>query len=309
MISRRNIRIKVLQALYSFSCADNPPHAAEIHKILRNKFDQTGNLLVYLVHYLTEIALYADINARNRASRLLPSEMDLNVDARLSENEFLKGILEDPQYREAVKTMKPERLTDNELVKKLFKELEKSEVYASYLQAEKDTKKPAQEVMHYIFSSVMLPSAVFESTATELFPNYDDDIEMLYSIVNGYIDRPGAVSFTRIISKEKEQFAQQLAQVTLDKNEVAMEFIKPRLRNWDPERVARIDMLLLRMGVCELLFFETIPPKVTLNEYIDLAKEYSTVQSGQFVNGILDNIHKELVLQNRINKVDFRKAK
>lgn len=309
MISRRNIRIKVLQALYSFSSTETPPLAAEINKSLRNKFDQTGNLLVYLVHYITEIALYADTDARNRASRLLPSEKDLNVDARLSENEYLKAILNDAEYQGAVKTAKPERFIDNELVKKLFRELEKTELYNNYLAADKENRKPAQEVMHYIFSSLMLPSADFESTVTEHFPNYDDDIEMLYTIVNSFIDKPGSITFTRVISKEKEEFAQQLAKITLEKNEVAMEFIRPRLRNWDPERVARIDMLLLRMGVCELLFFETIPPKVTLNEYIDVAKEYSTVQSGQFVNGILDNIHKELVQQNRINKVDFRKAK
>lgn len=309
MISRRNIRIKVLQVLYSFSSTETPPLPAEINKNLRNKFDQTGHLLVFLVHYLTEIALYADVNARNRAARLLPTEKDLNMDARLSENDFLKAILNDTEYQQAVKTAKPGNITDNELVKRLFKELEQTDIYTSYLKGDKEDRKPAQEVMQYIFSSLMLPSADFESAVTELFPNYDDDIEMLYTIVNSFIVKPGSITFTKIISKEKEEFAQQLAKITVEKNEVAMEFIRPRLRNWDPERVARIDMLLLRMGVCELLFFETIPPKVTLNEYIDLAKEYSTAQSGQFVNGILDNIHKELVLQNRINKVDFRKAK
>lgn len=299
----------MLQALYSFSSGDVLPATAEIQKNLRNKFEQTSQLLVYLVHYITEIALYADINARNRASRLLPSEKDLNVDARLSENECLQVILNDPNYIEAVKIIKPARFNDTELIKKLFRELEQSEVYRSYLLAEPQNRKQALEVMKYIFNSIMLPSSDFESTATELFSNYDDDIEMLHLLVNGYLERPGTLTFARIISKEKEQFAQKLAEVTLEKSEVAMEFIRPRLRNWDPERVARIDMLLLRMGVCELLFFETIPPKVTLNEYIDLAKEYSTQQSGQFVNGILDNIHKELLQQNRINKVDFRKAK
>jgi N utilization substance protein B len=82
----------------------------------------------------------------------------------------------------------------------------------------------------------------------------------------------------------------------------------PKLKNWDPERIALLDMILMKMGVAEFLYFETIPPKVTINEYIDLAKEYSTSQSGQFVNGILDNIHKELVQQGKMHKVDFRKA-
>ncbi|MBL7726102.1 MAG: transcription antitermination factor NusB, partial [Dinghuibacter sp.] len=307
--SRRNIRIKVLQALYSFSSNENPPATAEIQKNLRKQFEQTGALLVYLVHYLVEIALYAGVNARNRASRLLPSEKDLNVDARLSENDCLLAIQNDPQFTEAVKKYKPELVTDSELVKKLFRELEATPEYRDYLDAPQQNRKQAQEMMRFILAGIMLPSEDFESEATEQFSNYDDDIEMLFALVAGYLEKPGSITFTRIISREKELFAQQLAQDTIEKEEVAMEFIKPRLRNWDAERVARIDMLLLRMGICELLFFETIPPKVTLNEYIDLAKEYSTVQSGQFVNGILDNIHKELLEQNRIHKVDFRKAK
>jgi N utilization substance protein B len=95
---------------------------------------------------------------------------------------------------------------------------------------------------------------------------------------------------------------------TLEKSEVSLELIKPKLKNWDADRIAALDLIILQMGVCEFLFFETIPTKVTINEYIDLAKEYSTVQSGQFVNGLLDNIHKELTLQNKIHKKNFKNS-
>jgi N utilization substance protein B len=83
-----------------------------------------------------------------------------------------------------------------------------------------------------------------------------------------------------------------------------MELIEPKLTNWDKERVALIDMILLKMAVCEFLFFPTIPTKVTINEYIDIAKQYSMPQSGQFVNGVLDNLLKELVKDDRIHKMD-----
>jgi len=92
----------------------------------------------------------------------------------------------------------------------------------------------------------------------------------------------------------------------ISKKEYCMTLIKPKLNNWDAERIAALDMILMQMGVCEFLFFDTIPPKVTISEYIDLAKEYSTPQSGHFVNGILDNIHKELVSENKIHKKNFR---
>jgi N utilization substance protein B len=94
----------------------------------------------------------------------------------------------------------------------------------------------------------------------------------------------------------------------VEKEEHLQKLIIPKLKNWDPERIAQLDMVMMKMGVAEFLYFETIPPKVTINEYIDLAKEYSTPQSGQFVNGILDNIHKDLVQQGKMQKVDFRKG-
>jgi N utilization substance protein B len=86
-----------------------------------------------------------------------------------------------------------------------------------------------------------------------------------------------------------------------------MELIKPKLKNWDAERVAIIDLILLKMGVAELLYFPTIPTKVTINEYIEIAKNYSTPQSGQFVNGVLDNLLKELVSANKIRKIERTK--
>jgi N utilization substance protein B len=94
----------------------------------------------------------------------------------------------------------------------------------------------------------------------------------------------------------------------LDKKEICLELIKPKLKNWDAERIAALDLIILQMGVCEFLFFETIPTKVTINEYIDLAKDYSTVQSGQFVNGLLDNIHKELSAENKISKKSYKNS-
>jgi N utilization substance protein B len=110
------------------------------------------------------------------------------------------------------------------------------------------------------------------------------------------------------MSPDKAQFAKSLLQTVQEKAEHLQEIIIPKLKNWDPERIALLDMILMKMGVAEFLYFETIPPKVTINEYIDLAKEYSTQQSGQFVNGILDNIHKELVQQGKMQKTDYKKA-
>jgi len=136
--------------------------------------------------------------------------------------------------------------------------------------------------------------------------NDSDSIHSIGNAAHTKISKPQTVNFQEIISKDKWEFAKGLLQTVIDKKEVLMDLIKPKLKNWDPERIATLDMILMQMGVCEFLYFETIPPKVSINEYIDLAKEYSTPQSGQFVNGILDNIHKELVQENKMHKVNFK---
>ena len=126
--------------------------------------------------------------------------------------------------------------------------------------------------------------------------------------LHGFLQKPQTIDFTVVISADKLLFAKSLLSTTLERSEYLNSLIVPRLKNWDVERLAALDMIIMQMGVAELLYFETIPPKVTINEYIDIAKEYSTSQSGQFVNGILDNIHKELVEKGELHKTDFKKA-
>ena len=154
----------------------------------------------------------------------------------------------------------------------------------------------------------MLPKDNFISHVEELFINWDDDGEMMQTLVLNYLNKPAQQSFYDILSKEKWQFARTLLSTVLDKEEQTLELIKPKLKNWDADRIAALDLIILQMGVCEFLYFETIPTKVTINEYIDLAKDYSTIQSGQFVNGLLDNIHKELLAENKIDKRNFKNS-
>ena len=163
-------------------------------------------------------------------------------------------------------------------------------------------------MLEFIFSTLMLPNEDFINHVEENFIHWDDDADMMVTLMANFFQKPSAFNFGEMLTKEKWDFAKDLLNCVLDKKEYCLEIIKPKLKNWDAERIAAVDMILMQMGVCELLFFETIPPKVTINEYIDLAKEYSTPQSGHFVNGILDNIHKELLSQNKIHKKNFRNS-
>jgi len=313
MISRRNIRVKVMQALYAIETQDDPiegqPNGrpgGESQKVLQKHFDHTRQLLVYIIYFITEVARYAEIDARNRASKHLPSEADLRVNTKLAGNELLWKILETPSWKQALKEDKPQLVEANELVRKTYLELAEREEYKKYIAAPSRDRKEEKEILDLIFTELLLPNEDFTSHIEENFTNWDDDADMIVLLANNFLSKPNGFVFQDLISKEKKEFAVSLLQTTIDKKELTLEYIKPKLKNWDSERIAVLDMILMRMGVCEFLFFETIPPKVTINEYIDLAKEYSTQQSGQFVNGILDNIHKDFLRENKMHKIDFK---
>jgi len=295
-----------MQTLYTLDAQEQTVKPGEPVKILQKHFDQSRQLLVYLIHFLTEVARYAETDSRVRASKHLPSQQDLNVNIKLAGNELLWKILEDPSWQKAVSTDKPHLHENKELIKRLYQELVTTEEYQQYIRQEGREKKTEKEILEFIFNALMLPNELFETHVEELFTNWDDDIEMISQIILSYIGKPLSLNFQEIISKDKWEFARDLLLAVQEKKEVLMDLIKPKLKNWDSERIATLDMILMQMGVSEFLYFETIPPKVTINEYIDLAKEYSTPQSGQFVNGILDNIHKELVKDDKMHKINFK---
>jgi N utilization substance protein B len=306
MISRRNIRVKVMQLLYMIEAADSPVAFKKPVEELQKQLDKSRELFVYLLYFLTEVARYAEISAQKRASRNLPSEEDLNVNIKIAGNEFLWQILENPSFKKAIETDLPQKLLDKDLVKKIYVDLTETDKYKEYITQQSREKAKEKEIIKLIFTQLMLPNESFISHLEEHFHNWDDDADMMDQLMLNYIQKPGSYNLQEMVSAEKWDFAKSLLTTTLEKKEYCAELIKPKLKNWDAERIAVLDMVLMRMGVCELLYFETIPTKVTINEYIDLAKDYSTPQSGQFVNGILDSIHKEMLEGGKIQKINFK---
>ena len=308
MISRRNIRVKVMQTLYTCSTREGDITKLEAIRTLDKHVDQSRQLFVVLIYTLTEIARYAETDARQKASKHLPTAKDLSINTKIAGNRLLWQILEHPSYAAVVKEIKPELMGMEEWVRKLYNELVQSDVYHQYISRESREKKDEKDILEFIFTDLMLPNEDFVSFIEERFLHWEDDAEMINLLMLNLLQKPHTGDFQQFVSNEKLKFARDLLLSVIEKEEVCNEYIKDKLQNWDPERTAALDMILMRMGICEFLFFETIPPKVTINEYIDLAKDYSTPQSGHFVNGILDSIHKELAAQNKLHKVSFKKS-
>ncbi len=301
-MNRRNIRIKVMQVMYMLD-AQNVATAAGL---LQREFDKTRNLFVYMVHLVHQIARYAEIEALQRASKNLPNQADLEVNIKLAGNSIVWQTLESEKFKQAVEIVKPQQWIDNDMVKSIFRQLVDSPEYKLYISEESREKAKESAILKFIFGQLILNSENAVETIESQFSNWDDDGDMIVGFMLNYFQKPGSVDFIDLVGDEKMKFAKDLLRTVIEKKDVTEGLIVPKLKNWDPERIAVIDMILLRLGVCELLYFDTIPTKVSINEYIDLAKEYSTEQSGHFVNGILDNIHKELVSTGKIQKISHK---
>lgn len=296
-----------MQLLYALETMEGSK--ADPVKILRQQLDASKDLFVYLVYTITEVARYAEKDAALRANRNLPSVADLNVNIKLAGNETIWKIIENESFKAAVEDTKVRSIDSGDVIRRLYMDLAETAEYKTYITAPAREKSKEREIVKFIFNSIMLPSEAFTSTVEEHFNNWDDDAEMMVQLVTNYLQKPHSFDLKDMVQEEKWTFAKSLLQTAQEKREYVADLIKPKLKNWDAERIAVLDMIMMRMGVCEFLYFETIPPKVTINEYIDIAKQYSTAQSGQFINGVLDNIHKELVAEGKIHKIDFNKQK
>ncbi len=275
-------------------------------KTLREQIIQTQQLFFYLLYFITEVGGYAEKDARNRAAKNLVTQEDLNVNTKLAGNELLWKIKENPDFVNSVKEYKVDVLEDEDMVRKVYQTLVTTDEYKQYINTQSRDKNNERDILQFVFTDLMLPDETFVSFAEEHFPNWQDDADMLRQLVLSFLSKSNGFDLRNLMTDDKWKFANDLLTTTLSKREYITGLIKPKLKNWDAERIALLDMILMRMGICELLYFETIPTKVTINEYIDIAKEYSTEQSGHFINGILDGIHKDLLREDKIQKVNFK---
>ncbi|MFT4062496.1 MAG: transcription antitermination factor NusB [Edaphocola sp.] len=318
MISRRNIRVKVMQALYAVDAATNERNsnatltgAAENEKagvqILAEKIRRSSDMFALLLLHIARVAQYAETNARQRASKYLATTADKEVNTKIAGNTLLWDLLENNTFQEKIKEDKLEGRIDAEWVKKLYNKLLDTPEYQEYTATNERNPKSEKKILEHIWQECMRRNEDFNEYLNDEWNGWEDDAEMMAMLMENFFRSHKNVNFLQFISAEKREYANALLKTVLQKDNYLMELIGPKLKNWDAERVAIVDLILLKMGMAEMLYFPTIPTKVTINEYIEIAKNYSTPQSGQFVNGVLDNLLKELVANNKIRKIERNK--
>ena len=296
-----------MQTLYTLDSFSNETKSGEAELILNQKIKQTQDLFYYLIHVIVSVARYAEVDALQKASKHLPTESDLNINTKISGNELVWKIIENKQFEAAIKNGKFAEFPPS-LLKKIYNIFVATPEYKEYTEEQSRDKKSERKILDFLFNQLLLPNEDFVQHIEEHFINWDDDAEVMQTLISSYFTKPNDSIFKDLFTDEKTTFAKDLLRTVQEKQSYTLQLIKPKLNNWDAERIASLDMILLQMGICEFLYFETIPTKVTINEYIDLAKSYSTPQSGQFVNGLLDNIHKELMSENKIHKTTYKNS-
>lgn len=299
-----------MQTLYTLSSLESGAQGnkSAAARILDEKLKQVLDLFTTSVLYTIRIAQYAEVDARQRASRYLTTADDLNADIRIATNGFVNALITSASFDQKLKNDKLDRYIDETLVKKTFQQLQKTKEYADYIALPRHDAPTDRAIIQFIWDKLLMANEDAVSHFADELPGWEDDSELIIMLMQNFFKTTSRTDFGKLLSGEKKEYAHDLLNAVIEKDAVCMELITPRLTNWDKERVAMIDMLLLRMGVCEFLWFPTIPTKVTINEYIDIAKQYSTPQSGQFVNGVLDNILKDLLKEDKITKTDRNKS-
>ncbi|HAL53850.1 MAG TPA: transcription antitermination factor NusB [Sphingobacterium sp.] len=308
MLNRRHLRVKVVQTLYAYSLSEDKD-IKTFEKALLKNVDEVYEMYMWTLNLLDEVSDYVLIDAEGRANKFLPTEKDLSLTTKLSTNTFIESLRQNPQYGEGVKKYKISWSFDPEIVRTVFLQLKDSEAYLEYLQQEDRSIGTEKDIIKHIFKKIILKSPVIEQVFEEKLINWPVDKEVLQALI--------AKTFKNFSSEDPRK--NKLAEITQNWNDdsdyvIALlgktirntneyqKLISEKTKNWESDRIALMDTLLMRMAICELVNFPSIPVKVTINEYIEISKVFSTLKSNTFINGILDKILNDLNQQGRIQK-------
>ncbi|WP_214070167.1 transcription antitermination factor NusB [Mucilaginibacter sp. dw_454] len=309
MLNRRHLRVKVLQSLYAYH-QTNATNIKQQEKNLLQSIDEVYEMYIWMLSLISEVVGYAETDATERAHKHLPTKEDLNANQKILTNRFTGSLSQNKEYLAGVKKYKVEWSFEPELVKTLFTALKSSPEYTEYLEKTGDTIQTDKDIIKFIFKKVILKSSLADQVFEEKFIFWPVDKDVLQALIaktfkNFAFDEPEKNKLAEVTGNwdEDKEFIINLLATSVRYDEDYQKLITAKTQNWEPERIAMMDTLLMKMAIAEFINFSSIPVKVTINEYLEISKEYSTPKSNSFINGILDKILAELKAEKKINKV------
>lgn len=299
MLNRRHIRIKVMQSLYAFKGTESDDLAKD-EKFLLHSLDSMYDLYLSILALLTELNKKSKDYNEKLQKKLLGSDTDRNPNTKLQDNQLLQFISSNAMLQDVLKKRKLNYWDlDFEYVDILFKEIIKSDLYKNYINDTEESFKNDKQFILDVYSEIIAPNDKLYDYFEDKKLTWVDDLPVVNTVILKILRKVKLTSPETILmpnlykDDDDKEFAKDLLKKTILNDSKFAEEIAAKTTNWDSERLASVDGVLLKMALCEFQKFPSIPYKVTINEYLEIAKEYSTPKSSLFINGILDKIVKE----------------
>lgn len=296
MINRILIRIKVVQMLYSYFLTKEEKSFVDAKKELKKSLEMAYQLYNYIFVLMVELTDLQDRRLDAAKNKYLPTEEDLNPNTKFVDNLFIKRLRNSQVFVDYQKENKLTWLDDDIFMKLMLDKVLKSDVYVNYMSNGSNDFVEDCELWRELLKKVILVDDDFTDQLEAKSVYWNDDLETIGTFVIKTIKRfenEGEKAFMPMYKDEEDsRFGEQLFTQAVQNREKSDELINKfvQTENWDTERIAFMDRVVMNVAVAEVLNYPAIPTRVTLNEYIEIAKYYSTPRSGQFINGILNSI-------------------
>ncbi|MDP5231829.1 MAG: transcription antitermination factor NusB [Cellulophaga sp.] len=310
MLTRRHVRVKVMQSVYAIT-RSNDDSLEKQQKFLKFSIENTYALYLLMLSLLKEIHALAKEQVKLSSNSYLANNTENFPDKeKFIKNRFLQLIADNTSLKEELERRKLDNwYLNDEYVKLLYKEIVQSVVYKEYMHKKGSSFDDDKQLIVELYKNIIAPNDKIYEYFEDDKLTWIDDIPLVNTFILKLFKKvkPNVLESYFLPELVKDQddivFANRLLTKTLLNNEALVKEIQDKTPNWDKDRIADIDAILLKMAITELLHFPSIPERVTMNEYLELAKEYSTPKSSTFINGILDKLVKEYQKDGKLNKI------
>lgn len=309
MLNRRHIRVKVMQSIYAMhqSGSDN---LEKEEKFLLYSIDNITDLYVTMLTSLLEIAKKETLFIEKSSQKHITTQQERNPNKKFINNSILRLLSDNNSLNVAIENIKTNHWELNQdYIQILLVSIKKSALYAKYMSNSQNNFEEDKQFIIEIFTDLIVPNEKLYEFLEDNKLTWIDDIPVVNTqIVKQLMEINSINDFDFKVPNlykdlEDKEFGTNLFRKTvLNELEFAKEYVD-KTPNWDTDRIAEIDTIVLKMAICEFVKFPSIPVKVTINEYLEIAKEYSTPKSSIFINGILDSLAKEFGVTNKLNKI------
>lgn len=307
MINRRHIRVKVMQSVYAIIHAQSDNIVKE-EKFLRQSIDKMYDLYVLSLDMIVRVNQLAESTQNAAKKKHLVTKEELNPNAKFVNNKAIKLLKQSVSLQNYTEENNLNNwYLDNKFVSNIYQELIESDFYKKYMADEETSFKKDQKFAVKFFSELIAPNEKLSAYYEGENISWVDDIPFVNTwIVRTIQELKSKNDFVlgRLYkNSDDEAYASELFKKTVLNLPQFEEEVADKTPNWDTDRIADLDMILIKMAICEFLKFPSIPVKATINEYLEIAKDYSTEKSSTFINGVLDKIWKDFQATNRLNKI------